>query len=84
MKNPISSQKYPSKVKVNKGTTYFWCSCGLSSKQPFCDGSHQKAGNSRPIRYEANSNKVVFFCNCKLTKNPPFCDNSHISNFSTF
>ena len=78
MKKTASPQKYPSKVKVAEGTTYFWCSCGLSEKQPFCDGSHQKQGDYKPVRYEANSNKVVFFCNCKLTKNSPFCDNSHI------
>ena len=42
MEKPVSAQKSPYKVKVEKGKTYFWCACGLSLKQPFCDGSHKK------------------------------------------
>ena len=49
MENPTSPQKYPYKVKVEKGKTYFWCSCGLSAKQPFCDGSHKKEGKFKSI-----------------------------------
>ena len=44
MANPVSSQNGPYKAKVEKDKTYFWCSCGLSKKQPFCDGSHKKDG----------------------------------------
>ena len=76
MENPISSQKSPYKVKVEEGKTYSWCSCGLSKKQPFCDGSH-KAGDFKPLKYQANSNKIVWFCGCKRTKHQPFCDGSH-------
>ena len=78
MQNPITPQKSPYKVKVEKGKTYFWCSCGESQKQPFCDGSHRREGNFKSVKYLAKSDKVVFFCGCKLTKNPPFCDNSHL------
>ena len=42
MKNPTSPQNAPYKVKVEKDKTYSWCSCGLSKKHPFCDGSHSK------------------------------------------
>ena len=77
MEKPVSSQKSPYKVKVEKNKTYFWCACGLSEKQPFCDGTHKKDGNFKSIKYLANSDKVVFFCSCKTTKHPPFCDNSH-------
>ena len=77
MQNPSSPQKNPYKVEVEKGKTYFWCSCGLSQKQPFCDGSHEKDGTFKPVKYLAQSNKVVFFCGCKITNHPPFCDNSH-------
>ena len=78
MENPTTLQKSPYKVIIEKGKTYFWCACGLSQKQPFCDGSHKKEGKFKSVKYLAPSNKVVFFCNCKLTKNPPFCDNSHL------
>ena len=78
MQTSVAAQKNPSKIQVEKGKTYYWCACGLSQKQPFCDGSHKKEGNFKSIKYMAQSDKVVFFCNCKLTKNPLFCDNSHI------
>ena len=78
MEKPRSPQKSPYKVKVEKDKTYFWCSCGESQKQPFCDGSHKKNGNFKSVKYLAQSDKVVFFCGCKNTKHPPFCDNSHI------
>ena len=78
MQNPITLQKSPYKVKVEKDKTYFWCACGESQKQPFCDGSHKREGSFKSVKYLAKSNKVIFFCGCKLTKNPPFCDNSHL------
>jgi len=78
MAKPTSPQKSPYKVKVEEGKTYFWCSCGLSKKQPFCDGSHNKQGNFNPIKYFANTSKEVFFCGCKITKHQPYCDNSHV------
>jgi len=78
MEKPACPQKSPYKVKVEKGKTYFWCSCGLSKKQPFCDGSHKKAGIFKSLKYFANSDKEVFFCGCKATKHSPFCDSSHL------
>ena len=77
MGNPATSQKSPYKVKVEKNKTYFWCVCGLSQKQPFCDGSHKKDGVFKSLKYLAKSDEVVFFCGCKTTKHPPFCDGSH-------
>ena len=77
MKSQISSQKYPSKVKVEQGTTYFWCACGLSQKQPFCDGAHKKEWKVKSLKYIATENKEVFFCGCKITKHEPLCDGSH-------
>ena len=77
MEKPVSAQKSPYKVKVEKDKTYSWCTCGLSQKQPFCDGSHKKEGIFKSVKYLAQSDKVVFFCGCKTTKNPPYCDNSH-------
>ena len=77
MENFLTSQKNPYKVRVEKGKTYSWCACGLSQKQPFCDGSHKKEGKFKSIKYQASDSKEVYFCGCKMTKNPPFCDGSH-------
>ena len=77
MENPLSVKKSPYKVKVEKGKTYFWCACGISQKQPFCDGSHKKEGKFKSLRYLADENKEMYFCGCKTTNNPPFCDGSH-------
>ena len=63
-------------VEVEKNKSYFWCSCGLSSKQPFCDGSHKNTEFS-PVKFIADETKKMFFCTCKQTKNQPFCDGSH-------
>ena len=77
MKKPSCPQKSPYKVKVEKGKTYFWCSCGLSTKQPFCDGSHKKEGKFKSLKYLAEETKETYFCGCKKSKHPPFCDGSH-------
>ena len=63
-------------VEVEKNKSYFWCSCGLSSKQPFCDGSHKNSEFS-PVKFIADETKKMFFCTCKQTNNQPFCDGSH-------
>ena len=78
MEKPTISQKGPYQIKVEKDKTYFWCACGLSQKQPFCDGSHKKEGKFKSIKYLAKSDKVAFFCGCKYTEHSPFCDNSHL------
>tara|TARA_Y100000590_G_C15645058_1_gene986517 strand:- start:1351 stop:1593 length:243 start_codon:yes stop_codon:yes gene_type:complete len=77
MENPTISQKSPYKVKVEKGKIYSWCTCGLSKKQPFCDGSHREEGKFKSFKYTAEENKEMYFCGCKQTKRPPFCDGSH-------
>ncbi|MEO3428403.1 CDGSH iron-sulfur domain-containing protein [Pelagibius sp. CAU 1746] len=76
MADPIPAQKEPYKVSVEAGKKYFWCACGRSRNQPFCDGSHAGTGLS-PVPYEAPASKVVFFCGCKATGRQPFCDGSH-------
>ena len=63
-------------VEVETNKSYFWCSCGLSSKQPFCDGSHKNSEFS-PVKFIADETKKMFFCTCKQTNNQPFCDGSH-------
>ena len=77
MEKPSIPQKGPYKVKVEKGKTYSWFTCGLSQKQPFCDGSHRKEGKFKSLKYLATDSKEIFFCGCKETKHQPFCDGSH-------
>ena len=76
MEKPDIPQKGPYKIKVRKSETYFWCSCGLSQKQPFCDGSHSKTSFT-PIKFVSDENKKVYFCVCKKSGNAPLCDGSH-------
>ena len=76
MADPQIPQKSPYGVDVEAGKSYFWCSCGKSAKQPFCDGSHADTGFT-PVKYEAQESKKLFFCGCKFTKGQPLCDGSH-------
>ncbi len=75
---PNVAQKAPYLVNVVAGKTYWWCSCGLSKKQPFCDGSH-KTTAYEPLAYKATETTTVELCGCKQTGTKPFCDGSHES-----
>ena len=77
MEKSVLPRKEPHKVKVEKDKTYSWCTCGLSQKQPFCDGAHRKEGKFKSLKYYASENKEIFFCGCKMTNNKPFCDGTH-------
>ena len=76
MNKPIRAGDSAISLEVEEGKSYFWCSCGKSSKQPLCDGSH-KGTEFKPIAFKADVTKKLFFCACKQTKNQPFCDGSH-------
>jgi CDGSH-type Zn-finger protein len=76
MTEPIPAQKAPYAVEVQAGKKYFWCACGRSGKQPFCDGSHAGTGLV-PVPYEASDSKQVWFCGCKSSGKKPFCDGTH-------
>ena len=78
MVKKIPQHKEPYCIHVIKGKKYAWCSCGLSEKQPFCDGSH-RITKYKPIVFTADKNDTVYFCGCKHTKKKPFCDGSHSS-----
>jgi CDGSH-type Zn-finger protein len=75
---PNIAQKAPYPVDVEAGKSYFWCSCGQSSKQPFCDGTH-KGSSFSPVKYDATESKKVFFCGCKNSAAPVTCDGTHKS-----
>ena len=76
MTEPVAAQKSPYMVTVEEGKKYFWCACGRSSKQPFCDGSHSGTGLA-PVMYQAEASKDVYFCGCKASGKKPFCDGTH-------
>lgn len=76
MTEPVRAADSPAFTEIEQGKTYFWCACGLSKSQPFCDGSHSVTDIS-PLKYVAENTGTVTFCRCKQTKNPPFCDGSH-------
>lgn len=73
---PTIAQKGPFPVEVIEGKSYFWCACGQSKRQPFCDGSHKGTG-FEPIKYTADSSKKVFLCGCKHSAKAPLCDGTH-------
>ena len=68
--------KTPFAVQVEKGKDYYWCSCGKSQGQPFCDGSHKGSGFV-PMKFTATESKTAYFCGCKQTNSPVMCDGSH-------
>lgn len=76
MSTPDVPQKSPYPVEVEAGRKYFWCACGKSARQPFCDGSHEGT-DFTPLKYEASEAKTLYFCGCKATAGAPLCDGSH-------
>ena len=76
MNAPVRAADTPFAVNVEQGKDYWWCSCGLSKNQPFCDGSH-KPTTFTPKKFTAPESKTVYLCGCKSSRNSPFCDGSH-------
>jgi CDGSH-type Zn-finger protein len=76
MNGPNIAQREPIAVVVEEGRDYWWCACGLSKTQPFCDGSH-KITSFTPVRWTADKPGRKFFCACKHTTRQPFCDGTH-------
>ena len=76
MPSPTIARRKPYLVEVKEGKSYFWCACGLSKKQPFCDGSH-KTTEFKPLKWVADETGEKLFCGCKHTKDQPVCDGSH-------
>lgn len=72
------AQKAPYAVAVEAGKSYYWCACGKSRSQPFCDGSHQGSGFT-PVEYKAPEAGTVYFCGCKRSGKGALCDGTHKS-----
>ena len=77
MSEPEIGGRKPVMVDVVAGETYWWCRCGRSKAQPFCDESH-KVTDFAPLEWKADRSGTVRFCTCKRTKSPPICDSSHL------
>lgn len=77
MAEPLTPQKSPYAVELAPGD-YWWCACGRSSRQPFCDGSHKGSG-IEPVKFSATEAQRVWLCGCKRSTGQPFCDGSHSS-----
>jgi CDGSH iron-sulfur domain-containing protein 3 len=78
MTDSIIAGRGPIAVDVEAGKTYYWCSCGRSTTQPFCNGAHQGSG-FEPMSYVAQRSMKVYFCSCKRSAKAPLCDGSHKS-----
>lgn len=75
MAEPVCTQKTPYVLDLEAGS-YYWCSCGKSENQPFCDGSH-KDTEFTPVELKLGEKTQVAFCGCRRTKDSPRCDGSH-------
>jgi CDGSH-type Zn-finger protein len=75
MSEPVIAQQAPYGMELEPGT-YWWCACGKSASQPFCDGSH-KGGEFTPVKLEITEKTKVWLCGCKRSSDKPFCDGSH-------
>lgn len=76
MSNGRSTQNSPYRIEVEAGKSYFWCACGQSATQPFCDGSH-KGSEFSPVKYVAEKDGMVAFCGCRESARMPMCDGTH-------
>lgn len=75
MTEAVIAQKFPYILELEPGQ-YWWCACGRSAKQPFCDGSH-KGTDITPVAFSLTEKTQVALCGCKRALTPPYCDGQH-------
>ena len=73
---PKIAAKEPIAVDLEEGKDYYFCACGLSQKQPFCDGSH-KGTEFKSQKFTAEKTGKAWLCQCKSSQRIPFCDGTH-------
>ena len=76
MSKPTIASNQPARIALEQGKKYFFCMCGKSRKQPFCDGSHQ-GSEFTPMAFSCDESKDYFLCQCKHSANKPYCDGTH-------
>lgn len=76
MDTPKIASKSPAQIELEGGKNYFFCTCGLSANQPYCDGAH-KGTDFRPQMYTPDADETKWACNCKQSDKMPFCDGTH-------
>ncbi len=77
MPEAVIAQKSPHVMELEPGKDYYWCTCGLSAKQPFCDGAHKAAGEFKPLKFQVEKTKNYALCACKRNDGKPFCNGAH-------
>jgi CDGSH-type Zn-finger protein len=77
MSKPVIAQTEPCIVELQAGKSYWWCACGRSKNQPFCDGSHQGTG-LEPLEFVEEKGGKRALCCCKQTNGRPYCDGTHM------
>ena len=76
MNKPKIADKKPIAVELEKGEEKYFCACGESKGQPFCDGSHGTT-SFKPLAFSAEETGTAYLCMCKQSKNSPYCDGTH-------
>jgi CDGSH-type Zn-finger protein len=76
MDKPVAAGQAPIPATLEADRDYYWCTCGKSARQPFCDGSH-KGSSLAPLAFRVAAAGEKYLCTCKATANPPYCDGSH-------
>ncbi len=78
MDKAIVADNKPIEIQLDSDKTYYWCICGKSENQPFCNGSHEGTSFT-PISFSPEESGTAYLCQCKQTKTPPYCDGTHTS-----
>ena len=72
----VKAKRGAYRIELQAGQTYYFCDCGRSKSQPFCDGSHSGT-TFGPMPFTAQESKLYNLCGCKHSNKKPFCDGTH-------